>query len=44
MVNPSYSDKLIGALLQAGIIEATEHGWIVVDEAQSSALMMRKNA
>ena len=43
MVNPSYSDKLIGALLQAGIIEATEHGWIVVDEANASALMLRKN-
>ena len=43
MVNPSYTDKLIGALLQAGVIEATEHGWIVVDEAQSSAMMMRKS-
>ena len=43
MVNPSYNDKLIGALLQAGVIEATEHGWIVVDEAQSSAMMMRKS-
>jgi putative DNA primase/helicase len=43
MVNPSYNDKLIGALLQAAIIENTEHGWIVVDEAQSSAMMMRKN-
>lgn len=43
MVNPSYNDKLIGALLQAGMIEATEHGWIMVDEGQASAMMMRKN-
>lgn len=43
MINPSYTDKLIGAMLQAGMIEATEHGWIVVDEAQSGAMMMRKN-
>ncbi len=43
MVNPSYNDKLIGALLQAAIIENTEHGWIVVDEVQASAMMMRKN-
>jgi hypothetical protein len=43
MVNPSYNDKMIGAMLQAGMIEATEHGWIMVDEAQASALMLRKN-
>lgn len=43
MINPSYTDKLIGAMLQAGMIEATEHGWIMVDEGQASAMMMRKN-
>ena len=43
MVNPSYNDKMIGAMLQAGMIEATENGWIMVDEANASALMLRKN-
>lgn len=43
MVNPSYPDKLIGALLNAMIIEATEHGWVVVDEVQASAMILRKN-
>lgn len=43
MVNPSYSDKLIGALLQSEVIESTEHGWIVVDEVQASVMLMRRN-
>ncbi len=44
MINPSYNDKLIGALIQSGMIEATEHGWTMVDETQASSMMMRKNA
>jgi phage/plasmid primase-like uncharacterized protein len=44
MINPSYSDKLVGALIQAGMIEATEHGWVMVEETQGSSMMMRKNA
>lgn len=43
MVNPSYSDKLIGALIQGEIIEAFEHGWIMIDEVNSSAMLLRKN-
>ena len=43
MVNPSYGDKLIGALIQSEMIEATEHGWIMIDESQASAMLMRKN-
>ena len=42
MINPSYNDKLIGALLQADMIQNTEHGWIMVDEVQASTMMMRK--
>ena len=38
----AYPDKLIGALILAEIISPFEHGWIVVDEVQSSAMMMRK--
>jgi hypothetical protein len=43
MINPSYNDKLIGALLQADMIQNTEHGWIMVDEVQASTMMLRKN-
>lgn len=43
MVNPSYSDKLIGALIQGEIIEPFEHGWIMVDEVNSSAMLQCKN-
>ena len=38
----AYSDKLIGALILAEIISPFEHGWIVVDDVQSSVMMMRK--
>jgi phage/plasmid primase-like uncharacterized protein len=44
MINPSYNDKLIGALLQADMIQNTEHGWVMVDEVQASTMMMRKNS
>jgi len=44
MINPSYNDKLIGALLQSGLIEASEHGWTMIDETQASSMLMRKNA
>jgi hypothetical protein len=44
MVNPSYGDKLIGALLQAGLIEAYEHGWVMANDTHASALLMRKSS
>ena len=43
MVNPSYGDKLIGALINAGIIEANEHGWIVTSDVQASSMLLRKS-
>jgi phage/plasmid primase-like uncharacterized protein len=43
MINPSYNDKLIGALLQAGMVKNTDHGWFMVDEVQVSSMMVRKN-
>ena len=43
MVNPSYGDKLIGALLNAGMIETLEHGWIVTNDVQASAMILRKS-
>jgi phage/plasmid primase-like uncharacterized protein len=44
MLNPSYSDKLIGYLLNSEVIEATQNGWIMRDEVHASVLLMRKNA
>jgi putative DNA primase/helicase len=41
-LSAAYPDKLIGALILAEIISTFEHGWIVVDDVQSSAMMMRK--
>jgi phage/plasmid primase-like uncharacterized protein len=41
-LSPSYPDKMIGALIISEIISPIEHGWIVVDEVQSSAMLMRK--
>ena len=43
MVNPSYGDKLIGALINAGLIETLEHGWIVTSDVQASAMILRKS-
>jgi len=42
MINPSYTDKMIGALLQSNMIQASEHGWVMVNELQASTMMMRK--
>jgi len=41
-LSPAYTDKLIGALILSEIISPLEHGWVVVDEVQASAMMMRK--
>ena len=43
MCNPSYSSKLIGALLQAETISTFEHGWKMMHETHASAMLMRKN-
>ena len=42
MMNPSYTDKLIGMLLQSDIIKPALQGWTVVCETQMSAMLMRK--
>ena len=43
MVNPSYGDKLIGALINAEVIEAKEHGWVVTNDVQASSMLLRKS-
>jgi phage/plasmid primase-like uncharacterized protein len=41
-VKPSLIGKPIADLLVSEIIEAFEHGWLVVDEAQASSMLLRK--
>ena len=43
-VRPSSKGRLIHDLLVAEIIAAFEHGWIVIDPVQASAMLVRKNA
>ena len=42
-IKPSVHGKLICDLLTAQIIDTFEHGWIVVDEVQASAMLLRKS-
>ena len=42
-IKPSVPGKPIADLLMSQIIEVFEHGWIVIDEAQASAMMIRKS-
>ena len=42
-VRPSTAGKPIADLLMAEVIRAFEHGWIVTDPVQASAMLMRKN-
>jgi len=41
-IKPSIPGKPIADLLTAEIIEAFEHGWVVVNEAHASSMLMRK--
>ena len=43
-LDPSYNDKMIGALMLAEIISKTENGWVICNEISASALLMRKNS
>jgi phage/plasmid primase-like uncharacterized protein/KaiC/GvpD/RAD55 family RecA-like ATPase len=40
----SRSDGLIAPMLNAGTIEPFEHGWVVADGVQGSAMMLKKSA
>lgn len=42
-LNPSYTDKLIGALVNGNILEVCEHGWVVKDNVLLSAMLTVKN-
>lgn len=41
---PSQAGRPVADLLISEVIAAHEHGWMVIDESQGSAMMMRKNA
>ena len=43
-LSAAYPDKLIGALVLSEIISPIEHGWVVCDEVQASAMLMRKGS
>lgn len=38
------SDGIIAQLLNSGILESFEHGWIFINEAQASAMLIKKNS
>ena len=42
-MNPSREGDFINTLLTSEIIQAHEHGWIMIDLVQASVLLMRKN-
>jgi len=44
MTNPSYDNKLIGALILASMIDRKEDGWIVLDDAWASAMLVNRAA
>lgn len=41
-INPSYNDKLIGFLVLNGYIKGFEHGWIVTNDTEASAMMVSR--
>lgn len=43
-VKPSVDGKMVHDLLQAGVLEPLEHGWVVVDGTLASSLLMAKNS
>jgi phosphoribosylpyrophosphate synthetase len=42
-IKPSSPGKPIADLLVAEIIEAFEHGWLVVNDAHASSMLIRKS-
>jgi len=42
MLKPSENRKLVGALIEGGIISPHSHGWVVSDPAYSASLLMRR--
>jgi hypothetical protein len=43
-IKPSANGKPVNELLVGEVIAAYEHGWVLLDEVQGSAMMMRRNS
>ncbi len=41
-MDPTRNDNFIGQLLNAGVIEDFEHGWIIVDDTLASSLLIQR--
>ena len=44
MINPSYDNKLIGAMMMANMIKKQRDGWVVIDNVWASAMVVSRNA
>ena len=44
MINSSYDNKIIGALLLANMIEKQHDGWVIIDKVWASAMVVSRNA
>ena len=44
MTNPSYDQKLIGALIMANMIKKQRDGWAVIDKVWASAMMLNRGS
>jgi putative DNA primase/helicase len=44
MTNPSYDQKLIGALMMANMIKKQRDGWAVIDKVWASAMMLNRGS
>jgi hypothetical protein len=44
MINSSYDNKIIGALLLANMIEKQNDGWVIIDKVWASAMVVSRNA
>ncbi len=43
-IKPGSRGKAIAELLEAGVIEQFEHGWLVVNEEHASSMLMQRNS
>lgn len=44
MINPSYDNRLIGAMIMANVIKKQRDGWAVIDKVWASAMMLNRGS
>jgi putative DNA primase/helicase len=44
MINPSYDNRLIGAMIMANVIKKQRDGWAVIDNVWASAMMLNRGS